>query len=37
MTRRDFLKIAGNVAVGSALAGGLTTTAYATLFEPNRL
>jgi predicted MPP superfamily phosphohydrolase len=37
MTRRDFLKIAGNVAVGSALAAGLTTTAYATLFEPNRL
>lgn len=37
MTRRDFLKIARNAAVGSALAGGLTTAGYATLFEPNRL
>jgi uncharacterized protein len=37
MTRRDFLKITRNVAVGSALAGGLTATGYATLFEPNRL
>jgi predicted MPP superfamily phosphohydrolase len=37
MTRRDFLRIARNAAVGSALAGGLTTTGYATLFEPNRL
>ncbi len=37
MTRREFLKIARNAAVGSALAGGLTTAGYATLFEPNRL
>jgi uncharacterized protein len=37
MTRRDFLKITRNVTVGSALAGGLTATGYATLFEPNRL
>jgi predicted MPP superfamily phosphohydrolase len=37
MTRRDFLKITRNVAIGSAVAGGLTTTGYATLFEPNRL
>jgi predicted MPP superfamily phosphohydrolase len=37
MTRRDFLKIARNAALGSALAGGLTATGYATLFEPNRL
>jgi uncharacterized protein len=37
MTRREFLKIARTVAVGSALAGGLTTTGYAALFEPNRL
>src|SRR3984893_17347544 len=37
MTRRDFLKIARNSAVGSALAGGLATTGYAALFEPNRL
>jgi uncharacterized protein len=37
MTRRDFLKIARNTALGSALAGGLTTAGYAALFEPNRL
>lgn len=37
MTRREFLRIARNAAVGSALAGGLTTAGYATLFEPNRL
>jgi predicted MPP superfamily phosphohydrolase len=37
MTRREFLKIARNAAVGSALAGGLTTAGYATIFEPNRL
>jgi uncharacterized protein len=37
MTRREFLKIARNAAVGSALAGGLTTAGYAALFEPNRL
>jgi predicted MPP superfamily phosphohydrolase len=37
MTRREFLKITRNAAVGSALAGGLTTAGYATLFEPNRL
>ena len=37
MTRREFLKIARNTAIGSALAGGLTTTGYAALFEPNRL
>jgi uncharacterized protein len=37
MTRREFLKIARNTAVGSALAGGITTAGYATLFEPNRL
>lgn len=37
MTRRDFLRITRNAAVGSALVGSLTTTGYATLFEPNRL
>jgi len=37
MTRREFLKIARNTAVGSALASGLTTAGYAALFEPNRL
>jgi uncharacterized protein len=37
MTRRDFLNLARNATVGSALAVGLTTTGYATLFEPNRL
>ncbi len=37
MTRREFLNIARNAAIGSALAGGLATTGYATLFEPNRL
>ena len=37
MTRRDFLKITRNAAIGSALVGSLTTTGYATLFEPNRL
>lgn len=37
MTRREFLRIARNVGVGSALGGGLTAAGYATLFEPNRL
>jgi predicted MPP superfamily phosphohydrolase len=36
MTRREFLRIARNTAIGSALAGG-AATGYATLFEPNRL
>jgi predicted MPP superfamily phosphohydrolase len=37
MTRREFFRIASNAAIGSALAGGLTTAGYAALFEPNRL
>jgi uncharacterized protein len=37
MTRREFLEITRNAAIGSALAGGLGATGYAALFEPNRL
>jgi predicted MPP superfamily phosphohydrolase len=37
MTRREFLRMTRTAVVGTALAGGMTTVGYATLFEPNRV